>query len=668
MESRMGQVEANIAGLRGDLADHVRELGGQKVTLEDQINTEFAKHKLMMVEIIEGAREEFGDLKTGLTTLYKETEKAIGELNKKVDEKMGEPDDRRCSGGNMNKGYLPMKSMVPKAFTNQEEEWRQWQEDVMDYFDNVNPGMRKFLMEVEAQVDPISDKWIEDKVQEHGTKVAGDKVQVWRALKNLTDGEARKVVNSVRSEDGFRAWQKLHMRFGPSLASQQGVVLMELSGMVSKPAKTPAETRALITEMERRVKRVEDITGEEIGEGHAKSVLVGILDPTTRQHTAMHHGNKSTYEQLKKIVLEFVNNVARKDDSAMQVGRVSADDDGDTKHEGTEHEEDYLAAVGGWQQCYKCLGYGHLARECPSKGKGKGGEAGAPGGYGKAKGKGWAEMPKGKGKGGDKGSGKGKGKKGPMYGSCWTCGGNHFAADCPTKGGGKGGKGINAMEEHWYSDENHQPSVRVLSHLKTVNKTQDKGDDEAQGWTLVDFVKNKKRQGQAKQDRRRRKDILEGQASKSESGQLRIFQTIEPEGVNAVKGAGQWEEIEMAVDSGASETVIGEDMLQGVETKEGPASRRGVQYEVANGVRIPNLGEKTFKGHTEEGFQRNLKAQVCEVNKALLSVNKMVQAGNRVVFDNTGSYIEDKFTHEKIWLEEKGGMYMLRMWVRNEVF
>ena len=277
-------------------------------------------------------------------------------------------------------------------------------------------------------------------------------------------------------------------------------------------------------------------------------------------------------------------------------------------------------------------------------------------------------MPKGKGKGGDKGSGKGKGKKGPMYGSCWTCGGNHFAADCPTKGGGKGGKGINTVEEHWYSDENHQPSVRVLSHLKSVNKTQDKGDDEAQGWTLVNFVKNKKRQGQAKQDRRRRKDILEGQALKSESGQLRIFQTIEPEGVNAVKDAGQWEEIEMAVDSGASETVIGEDMLQGVETKEGPASRRGVQYEVASGVRIPNLGGKTFKGHTEEGIQRNLKAQVCEVNKALLSVNKMVQAGNRVVFDNIGSYIEDKFTHEKIWLEGKGGMYMLRMWVRSEGF
>ena len=65
---------------------------------------------------------------------------------------------------------------------------------------------------------------------------------------------------------------------------------------------------------------------------------------------------------------------------------------------------------------------------------------------------------------------------------------------------------------------------------------------------------------------------------------------------------------------------------------------------------------------------RNLTAQVCEVNKALLSVKRVVQAGNKVVFDADGSYIEDKSTGEKMWLREENGMYMLRMWVKNEGF
>ena len=62
---------------------------------------------------------------------------------------------------------------------------------------------------------------------------------------------------------------------------------------------------------------------------------------------------------------------------------------------------------------------------------------------------------------------------------------------------------------------------------------------------------------------------------------------------------------------------------------------------------------------------RNIIAQVCDVNKALLSVKKVVAAGNRVVFDEDGSFIEDKTTGEKMWMKEEAGMYMLKMWVQT---
>ena len=124
----------------------------------------------------------------------------------------------------------------------------------------------------------------------------------------------------------------------------------------------------------------------------------------------------------------------------------------------------------------------------------------------------------------------------------------------------------------------------------------------------------------------------------------------------------------MAVDSGASESVVSEDMLTRVTTVEGYAQKKGVQYEVADGTLIPNLGEKKFVAASDGGVTRQMKAQVCEVNKALLSVHRVAQAGNRVVFSASGSFAQDESTGETMELVEKGGMYMLRLWVEAQSF
>ena len=65
------------------------------------------------------------------------------------------------------------------------------------------------------------------------------------------------------------------------------------------------------------------------------------------------------------------------------------------------------------------------------------------------------------------------------------------------------------------------------------------------------------------------------------------------------------------------------------------------------------MGEKKFDAVTEDGGIRQITAQVCEVNKPLLSVSKMVAAGNRVVFDPEGSYVEDVNSGEVVWLNEQ---------------
>ena len=51
----------------------------------------------------------------------------------------------------------------------------------------------------------------------------------------------------------------------------------------------------------------------------------------------------------------------------------------------------------------------------------------------------------------------------------------------------------------------------------------------------------------------------------SEYPGLKMFKTVEPDSVKAVSTGDDWEEIEFALDSGATETVLGEDMLNSVQ-------------------------------------------------------------------------------------------------------
>ena len=121
------------------------------------------------------------------------------------------------------------------------------------------------------------------------------------------------------------------------------------------------------------------------------------------------------------------------------------------------------------------------------------------------------------------------------------------------------------------------------------------------------------------------------------------------------------------MDSGATETVMAEETLNGViDITEGAACKRGVTYEVADGTEIPNLGERRFLGYTEDGGAKGMTAQICAVNKTLMSVSKIASKGNRVVFDDDGSYIQDKESGERTWLTQSGGMYYLKMWVSRK--
>ena len=81
-----------------------------------------------------------------------------------------------------------------------------------------------------------------------------------------------------------------------------------------------------------------------------------------------------------------------------------------------------------------------------------------------------------------------------------------------------------------------------------------------------------------------------------------------PEGLKSVEEAPEWEVLETAMDSGASESAFNDEMLTRVETVEGEAMKKGVQYEVADGILIPNLGEKKPIAVSDNGVARQMRA------------------------------------------------------------
>ena len=134
--------------------------------------------------------------------------------------------------------------------------------------------------------------------------------------------------------------------------------------------------------------------------------------------------------------------------------------------------------------------------------------------------------------------------------------------------------------------------------------------------------------------------------------------------INSVEQfAGSWERIPVTVDSGAVDSVIPKRLARGVPTKQTEASKQGLKYRSASGNPIMNEGEKELRGYTKEGNSVNMCMQVAEVTKPLGSVRAYVRAGNRVVFDAGGSFIQNKATGMRTNIEDRNGAYVFDLWI-----
>ena len=124
-----------------------------------------------------------------------------------------------------------------------------------------------------------------------------------------------------------------------------------------------------------------------------------------------------------------------------------------------------------------------------------------------------------------------------------------------------------------------------------------------------------------------------------------------------------WEDLEFLVDSGASATVVCKYQVRAVKASEPDPNR---WYKMADGNIIQNRGEKLFRAETDDYRSLQVRSQVADVDKALVSVAQIVDRGGRVVFSPGGSYIEtvnSRGQTRRDHLEFRDGLYVMRLWI-----
>ena len=130
------------------------------------------------------------------------------------------------------------------------------------------------------------------------------------------------------------------------------------------------------------------------------------------------------------------------------------------------------------------------------------------------------------------------------------------------------------------------------------------------------------------------------------------------------KPQGGWRTITAVLDSGAEETVAPPGLLPG-RLESSPMPRSGGRFRAANGTRIPNLGQQKASFVTPDGRPCSLRFQIAGVERPLISVSQLARAGHTIEFGKDAAVVTHRASGQKMHLPRVGGVYVMRMRVRD---
>ena len=91
-------------------------------------------------------------------------------------------------------------------------------------------------------------------------------------------------------------------------------------------------------------------------------------------------------------------------------------------------------------------------------------------------------------------------------------------------------------------------------------------------------------------------------------------------------------------------------------------------YVAANGSTMANHGKKVLHVCTREGQFKRMNMQVTDVNKALMSVAKICDAGHTVVFRRDGGMIRNDTSGEETMFRRENNVYRLKVKLSDSGF
>ena len=124
-----------------------------------------------------------------------------------------------------------------------------------------------------------------------------------------------------------------------------------------------------------------------------------------------------------------------------------------------------------------------------------------------------------------------------------------------------------------------------------------------------------------------------------------------------------WERIALKIDSGAIDTVMPPTLARYFPLESTERSRSGEGYLAANNSVIPHYGMRKLKGESDEYKPMNMVAQVAGVKSALVSVHRLLEAGNRVHFERGNCYVEHVKSKIRTNIAERNGTFEAGFWI-----